>query len=67
LEEFMTVLKNKECERCLTRSTCYITNEQSVLCPCKSCLIKIICEQDCRMFNDFVDSFTTRPNEAKLE
>jgi hypothetical protein len=61
------VLQNKGCDGCRTTALCYIKNEQSGLCPCIDCLIKVVCKRGCPMFNDFVDSFTPQPNEAKSE
>lgn len=61
------VLQNKECDGCQTAANCYITNDHSGLCPCRNCLIKVVCKQGCLIFNDFVDSYTPWPNEIKVE
>ena len=48
------------CKGCNAKNTCnnasFITEEARVKCPCSVCLIKVICNNICGNFNDFINS-----------
>jgi hypothetical protein len=48
------------CKGCNAKNTCnntiFITKEARIKCPCRVCLIKVICNILCGEFNDFVNS-----------
>ncbi len=45
-------MKANTCEGCLVVNNCVYGNSKAIRgCPCKSCLVKMVCETTCKDFN----------------
>lgn len=43
-----------DCKGCITILGCYVEVKEE--CPCRSCIVKMICDESCQPYNDFVES-----------
>ena len=41
---------DKGCEGCYTKKLCVLSNRQMSKCPCKTCVVKIVCTFGCRTY-----------------
>ena len=52
-EQRNVLMKANTCDGCLVQDDCLIigSSSTSVGCPCKNCLVKMVCKSVCKDFN----------------
>jgi len=58
---------DKSCQSCTSSYYCdFVMNNTTKTCPCKICLLKMICTDSCKLFEDaYEDIFNFKPSPHK--
>lgn len=43
-------MHDKKCSGCFTIKKCTLSNVQKQDCPCRECLLKVICDKSCEAY-----------------